>query len=101
MRAEILSALDGIDAVVEFDEDTPLELLEQVRPDVLVKGCDYRPDQIVGREFTESSGGEVITIPLVPGQSTSSLLERIQAMKSPTRGRKKRGPSSRASERSS
>ncbi|HTX24179.1 MAG TPA: D-glycero-beta-D-manno-heptose 1-phosphate adenylyltransferase [Steroidobacteraceae bacterium] len=77
-RAALLAALSFVDAVTIFDEDTPLETLQAVRPHVLVKGADYRPDQIVGRELVESSGGRVALVPLVPEKSTSALLERIR-----------------------
>ncbi len=77
-RAALLAALSYVDAVTVFDEDTPLETLQAVRPHVLVKGADYRPDQIVGREFVESNGGRVALVPLVPDKSTSALVERIR-----------------------
>ena len=83
-RAAILSALACVDAVAVFEQDTPLELIEQVRPNVLVKGGDYRPDQVVGRELVESLGGRVVTIPLLPDHSTSLLLQRIQAANPPS-----------------
>ena len=81
-RAALLAALAFVDAVTIFDEDTPLEVLKAVRPHVLVKGQDYRPEQVVGRDFVESIGGRVALVPLVPERSTSSLLERIRASKS-------------------
>jgi D-beta-D-heptose 7-phosphate kinase / D-beta-D-heptose 1-phosphate adenosyltransferase len=77
-RAALLAALSYVDAVTIFDEDTPLETLKAVRPHVLVKGADYRADQIVGRELVESSGGRVALVPLVPEKSTSALVERIR-----------------------
>jgi len=77
-RAALLAALTFVDAVTVFDEDTPLETLESVRPHVLVKGGDYRPDQVVGRELVEASGGRVELVPLVPDKSTSALVERIR-----------------------
>lgn len=77
-RAALLAALSFVDAVTIFDEDTPLETLKAVRPHVLVKGADYRPDQIVGREFVEANGGRVAVVPLVPDKSTSALVERIR-----------------------
>ncbi len=77
-RAALLAALSFVDAVTVFDEDTPLETLKAVRPHVLVKGADYRPDQVVGREFVESNGGRVALVPLVPDKSTSALVERIR-----------------------
>jgi D-beta-D-heptose 7-phosphate kinase/D-beta-D-heptose 1-phosphate adenosyltransferase len=80
-RAEVLAALEAVDLVVVFDQDTPLELIRRVRPKVLVKGGDYRHDEVVGYELVESGGGEVILIDLVPGFSTSKLVRRsrIQA----------------------
>jgi len=77
-RAALLAALSFVDAVSIFDEDTPLETLEAVRPHILVKGADYRPDQIVGRELVEGYGGRVAVVPLVPEKSTSALVERIR-----------------------
>jgi len=75
-RAEVLAALAAVDLVVLFGEDTPLELIRRVRPKVLVKGADYRPDQVVGREVVEAEGGEVILVELVPGHSTSDIMGR-------------------------
>ncbi|HEY2590683.1 MAG TPA: D-glycero-beta-D-manno-heptose 1-phosphate adenylyltransferase [Steroidobacteraceae bacterium] len=77
-RAALLAALSFVDAVAIFDDDTPLQTLEAVRPHVLVKGADYRPDQIVGRELVEGYGGRVAVVPLVPDKSTSALVERIR-----------------------
>ena len=70
-RAEVLSALEAVDAVTIFDEDTPLELITAIRPDVLVKGGDYRPDQVVGRAEVEEAGGRLVLIPLAEGHSTT------------------------------
>ena len=81
-RAELVGALACVDAVVLFDEDTPERLIHDVRPDVLVKGGDWAIEQIVGREFVESLGGRVLSIPLREGLSTSKLIERILAGKS-------------------
>jgi D-beta-D-heptose 7-phosphate kinase/D-beta-D-heptose 1-phosphate adenosyltransferase len=75
-RAEVLAALAAVDLVVLFDEDTPLELIRRVRPKVLVKGADYRHDQVVGHELVEADGGEVILVDLVPGHSTSEIVGR-------------------------
>jgi len=77
-RAALLAALTSVDAVTIFHEDTPMQLLREVRPDVLVKGADYQLTQVVGREFVESSGGRVALVPLVPEKSTSALVERIR-----------------------
>ncbi len=77
-RALVLAALRSVDYVVVFDEDTPLDLIREVEPDVLVKGGDWARDEIVGREVVEARGGEVVTIPLVPGASTTGIVERIR-----------------------
>lgn len=76
-RMVLLAALGMVGAVTSFAEDTPLELILQVRPDVLVKGGDYRPDDIVGSREVLSGGGEVHTIPFVAGYSTTSLINRL------------------------
>jgi D-beta-D-heptose 7-phosphate kinase / D-beta-D-heptose 1-phosphate adenosyltransferase len=78
-RAALLAALEFVDAVTIFDEDTPLQVLRSVRPDVLVKGADYQLTEVVGRELVESSGGRVALVPLVPEKSTSALVERIRS----------------------
>jgi rfaE bifunctional protein nucleotidyltransferase chain/domain len=75
-RSLILAALRFVDAVVLFDEDTPLELIEFVKPDVLVKGSDYAAEDIVGYDIVKANGGEVITIDFLEGYSTSALIER-------------------------
>ena len=75
-RAEVLAALEAVDLVAVFEEDTPLELIRQVRPAVLVKGGDYTRDKVVGREIVEADGGEVILVDLVPGHSTTSMVAR-------------------------
>jgi rfaE bifunctional protein nucleotidyltransferase chain/domain len=81
-RAELVGALACVDAVVLFDDDTPERLIRELRPQVLVKGGDWALDAIVGREFVESSGGRVLSIPLRQGLSTSNLIERILAGRS-------------------
>ena len=78
-RTALLAALDCVDAVVVFDEDTPRELLDEVRPDVLAKGADYAVDDVVGKNRIEQDGGKVVLIPLVPDRSTSDLVERIRS----------------------
>jgi D-beta-D-heptose 7-phosphate kinase/D-beta-D-heptose 1-phosphate adenosyltransferase len=80
-RAALLAALECVDAVTIFDEDTPLETLRQVRPHVLVKGADYKVEDVVGRELVESSGGHVALVPLLPEKSTSALVERIRLVR--------------------
>ncbi len=77
-RAYVLAALEAVDAVVIFAEDTPLELIRALHPDVLVKGGDYTPDAVVGRSEVESRGGKVIIVPLTEGQSTTSIIERLR-----------------------
>jgi D-beta-D-heptose 7-phosphate kinase/D-beta-D-heptose 1-phosphate adenosyltransferase len=78
-RAEVLAALGCVDFVVIFDESDPLQLITAVQPDVLVKGGDWFIDRIIGREIVEARGGVVKTIPLVPGLSTTALLQRIRS----------------------
>jgi len=77
-RAALVRALACVDLVILFDDDTPQRLIEAVKPDVLVKGADYAPADIVGREFVESRGGRVTTIPLREGLSTSEIVKRIR-----------------------
>jgi D-beta-D-heptose 7-phosphate kinase/D-beta-D-heptose 1-phosphate adenosyltransferase len=78
-RAYVLAALEAVDAVVVFEQDTPLELILTLRPDVLVKGGDYTPDRVVGRREVEGWGGELLIVPLTPGQSTTSIIEKLHA----------------------
>ena len=80
-RAELLAALEAVDLVVVFDEDTPEKLIRHVKPTVLVKGGDYKRNQVVGREIVEALGGEVVLIDLVPGHSTSAMVARSRAAK--------------------
>jgi D-beta-D-heptose 7-phosphate kinase / D-beta-D-heptose 1-phosphate adenosyltransferase len=77
-RARLLAALAAVDCVVLFDEDTPLRLIQLLRPDVLVKGADYAPDAIVGAKEVEGWGGRVVRVPLVIDKSTTKLLERLR-----------------------
>ena len=77
-RVTVLAALESVDYVVLFGEDTPLELIRTVQPDVLVKGGDWAVDQIVGREVVEARGGQVLAIPFVAGHSTTGVIERIE-----------------------
>jgi D-beta-D-heptose 7-phosphate kinase/D-beta-D-heptose 1-phosphate adenosyltransferase len=78
-RARVLTALAAVDAVVLFDEDTPLALIEALRPDVLAKGADYRPEQVVGAEQVRSWGGELVLIPLLEARSTSGIIARMRS----------------------
>ena len=77
-RAEILEALECVDAVAIFDEDTPADIVKRIQPDVLVKGADWGPDNIVGRDIVEARGGRVVRMPLLEGYSTSELLRRVR-----------------------
>jgi D-beta-D-heptose 7-phosphate kinase/D-beta-D-heptose 1-phosphate adenosyltransferase len=78
MRKELLEELRCVDAVVVFDADTPLELIEAIQPDVLVKGADYAGKEVVGREIVEARGGRVELVPLLEGWSTTDVLRRIR-----------------------
>jgi D-beta-D-heptose 7-phosphate kinase / D-beta-D-heptose 1-phosphate adenosyltransferase len=75
-RADVLAALEAVDLVVVFPQDTPLELIKKVRPTVLVKGGDYRREEVVGHDIVETLGGEVLLVDLVPGYSTTRLVDR-------------------------
>lgn len=77
-RARLLAGLEAVDCVVLFDQETPLELIQVIAPDVLVKGADYARENIVGADWVESHGGRVVRVPLVPGLSTSALVERLR-----------------------
>jgi rfaE bifunctional protein nucleotidyltransferase chain/domain len=76
-RLEVLAALSVVNAVTWFDEDIPAEIIRSVRPDVLVKGGDWKPEEIVGKDFVESYGGKVLSIPYVSGYSTTHIVEKI------------------------
>lgn len=78
-RARVLAALEAVDAVILFDEDTPLQLIDAIRPDVIVKGSDYSEDQVVGGKEVKSWGGKVALIDIVPGRSTSNIIEKLGA----------------------
>ena len=75
-RAEVLGALGMVDHIILFEEDTPLNLINKVKPDLLIKGGDYKVEDIVGYKEVISRGGEVLTIPILPGYSTTSIIER-------------------------
>ena len=77
-RAYVVAAFESVDCVVVFDQDTPLELIVHLRPDVLVKGGDYRDDAIVGAPEVRSWGGRVHIVPLTPGQSTTSIISTLR-----------------------
>jgi rfaE bifunctional protein nucleotidyltransferase chain/domain len=77
-RAIILASLGFVDAITLFDEDTPYELIAKVQPDVLVKGSDYKAEDVVGYDIVKAKGGEVITIDFVEGYSTSAIVDKIK-----------------------
>ena len=77
-RAYVLAALEAVDGVVIFDEDTPLEIVKVLQPDVIVKGGDYSPDTIVGADVVRARKGRVVVVPLVPGHSTTSIIEKLR-----------------------
>lgn len=77
-RAYVLAAVEAVDAVTLFDQDTPLELIRVLRPDVIVKGGDYTPETVVGAADVRARGGDVVIIPLTPGHSTTSTIERLR-----------------------
>ena len=78
-RAYVLAGLACVDAVTLFDEDSPAELIQALLPDVLAKGNDYAAADVVGRDVVEASGGRLVLVPLVPGRSTTTILQRIRA----------------------
>jgi D-beta-D-heptose 7-phosphate kinase/D-beta-D-heptose 1-phosphate adenosyltransferase len=80
-RAEVLLALDAVDAVTMFDEDTPHAIITAVQPDVLVKGADWGENNIVGRDVVEARGGRVVRMELAPGFSTTALLDKVRALR--------------------
>jgi D-glycero-beta-D-manno-heptose 1-phosphate adenylyltransferase len=77
-RAELIAALACVDAAVVFDQDTPHEIITALQPDVLVKGADWPADQIVGREVVKARGGRVVRVHVVPGHSSTQLIERMR-----------------------
>jgi D-beta-D-heptose 7-phosphate kinase/D-beta-D-heptose 1-phosphate adenosyltransferase len=82
-RATVVAALASVDYVVLFDEDTPLRIIQELLPDILVKGGDYTPAGVVGRAEVERAGGQVQVIPLVPGFSSTEIAERIRSSRTP------------------
>jgi D-beta-D-heptose 7-phosphate kinase / D-beta-D-heptose 1-phosphate adenosyltransferase len=81
-RSEVLAALEAVDLVALFEEDTPIKLIAKIKPSVLVKGGDYRRDQVVGHEIVAASGGEVLIVDILPGFSTTSLVDRARGRSS-------------------
>lgn len=86
-RAEVIAALACVDAAIVFDEDTPLEIITRLQPDVLVKGADWAHDAIVGRDIVEARGGRVVRMPVEQGFSTTSLIERVRRWRDHDGGR--------------
>lgn len=84
-RAMLLAALEAVDYVVIFGDDTPLKLIKALRPDVLVKGADWKKSQIVGARFVQSYGGRVATVKIAPGRSTSAIIGKIAHLATHTR----------------
>lgn len=82
-RAEVLASLECVDLVVVFSEDDPGALIAELKPQVLVKGADWSKDKVVGRETVEATGGRVVTIPLVAGQSSTGIIEKVLANSRP------------------
>ena len=80
-RAEVLLALESVDAAVIFDEETPQAIISAVKPDVLVKGADWGPDDVVGRDVVEARGGRVVRIELAPGFSTTALIDKVRQLR--------------------
>jgi len=78
-RAYVLAALECVDAVTVFSEDTPMELVQHLAPDVIVKGGDYHPDDIVGARDVRARGGRVVVVPLRAGHSTTRIIEKLRA----------------------
>jgi rfaE bifunctional protein nucleotidyltransferase chain/domain len=76
-RATILASLQFVDIVIIFNEDTPYELIKRVQPDVLVKGADYKPENIAGYDIVKAKGGEIVTIDFVKGQSTTGIINKL------------------------
>jgi D-beta-D-heptose 7-phosphate kinase/D-beta-D-heptose 1-phosphate adenosyltransferase len=81
-RATVLAGLACVDWVAVFEEDTPLELITALRPDVIVKGGDYTPESVVGAAEVRSWGGQCVIVPLTPGHSTTSIIERLRGSSS-------------------
>lgn len=86
-RAEVMAALEAVDYVTIFDEETPRELIASLLPDVLVKGGDWTTEQIVGREEVEAAGGKVLSLPYVEGLSTTDIIKRIREGEKVKRGK--------------
>ena len=84
-RAAVIAAVEAVDAVVSFDDETPIELIRRLQPDILVKGGDYTIDTVVGAEDVQAAGGRVVLVDLVEGRSTTGLIHAIQGSAAATR----------------
>jgi D-beta-D-heptose 7-phosphate kinase/D-beta-D-heptose 1-phosphate adenosyltransferase len=80
-RAIVLAGLSSVDYICYFEKNTPIQVIENILPDILVKGGDYSPDEIVGKTVVESAGGKVVTIPLSPGISTTVIMNKVRKLK--------------------
>jgi D-glycero-beta-D-manno-heptose 1-phosphate adenylyltransferase len=78
-RSILLASMSFVDAIVLFDEDTPYHLIQKIQPQILVKGTDYKPDEIVGADIVRANGGRVVTIDFLEGYSTSSIITRLRS----------------------
>jgi D-beta-D-heptose 7-phosphate kinase/D-beta-D-heptose 1-phosphate adenosyltransferase len=85
-RLEVLEAIDDIDYLTSFSEETPRQVITRLLPDILVKGGDWKPDEVVGREEVERAGGEVVIIPYLKGRSTSKILKEFSKLSSKDKG---------------
>ncbi len=79
-RANVLASLHAVSAVIKFDEDTPIELIKMIQPDILVKGGDWREENIIGSDVVKNNGGRVVIIPFMQGYSSTALAEKIKAL---------------------
>lgn len=81
-RLRMLASLESVDYVTVFDEETPVSIIKELKPDVIVKGSDWKEDEIVGGDFVKKIGGKVVTVPFIKGYSTSSLIKKIKRLRS-------------------
>ena len=97
-RSAVIAAVESVDAVISFDEETPLELIARLKPDVLVKGGDYTIEGVVGAAEVEAAGGRVVLVDLIEGRSTTRLIDAIRASHSPEEADAARVARARSSE---
>ena len=79
-RTELLASLEFISYIVIFEEDTPLNLIKEIKPDIITKGGDYKPDEIVGNDIVKSYGGKVVICPYIESKSTTSIINKIKEL---------------------